>query len=304
MQSHVESITPFQATFIGSPHPAQLVEKSATPTWKPTAKRKYYSAEVMKTLPVFIQAVDYELRDTLARIQIPSRFDKSKLYGLIINRLSDYVESDIQLKSFIQTFEETNVGKEPATYIKTLKRYSTEVDEMASSQVAEFAYLGLKSDIPFSVFCDLSLSYFTYQKVFKYVVEVAEHRIGKLHTKGFRPWVIQGRVKIYLDELKPVMLAYIKAIESEFRLMLYVEIANSLSYEELFKPKVPSLTAMNPLVFQEYRVDFEGKLSALRVALYERAPHLFKEAIDFQSPIASLWVANAMKGLGDSTNEG
>jgi hypothetical protein len=258
----------------------------------------------MKTLPVFIQAVDNELRNTLREIEIPSRFDKSKLYGLIMNRLSDYVESDIQLKSFIQTFEETKLGKEPRTYIKTLKRYSMEVDERASLQVNEFAYMGLKTDIPFSVFCDLSLSYYTYQKVFKYVVEVADQRIGKLHMKGFRPWVIQGKVKAYLHELKPIMTAYMQTIQNEFRLMLYVEIANSESYESLFKPKIPNLAAMNPVAFQKYLKDFETSLSNLRMALFERAPHLFKEEVDFQSPIASLWVANTTKGLEGSTDEG
>jgi hypothetical protein len=304
VQSHVETIAPFQATFIGSPYPAQLLEKSSTSTWKPKAKRQYYSAEVKETLPVFIQAVDNELRNTLGEIEIPSRFDKSKLYGLIMNRLSDYVESDIQLKSFIQTFEETKLGKEPRTYIKTLKRYSMEVDERASLQINEFAYMGLKTDIPFSVFCDLSLSYFTYQKVFKYVVEVADQRIGKLHMKGFRPWVIQGKVNAYLHELKPVMTAYIHTIQNEFRLMLYVEITNSESYESLFKPKIPSLAAMNPVAFQKYLEDFETSLSGLRMALFERAPHLFKEEVDFQSPIASLWVANTTKGLEGSTDEG
>lgn len=299
----MEQIIPFQATFIGSPYPAQLITKIISPTWNPKVKPKKYK-EYQETLPSFIQAIDSYLRETLTIIDIPGKFERSQLYALIMSKLSDYVESDIQLKSFIQTFEKSTARNDPSTYIKTLKRYFTEIDSIAASQISGLAYTGLTSDIPFDVFCSLALSYDTYRKLFAYVISVAEARLSKLFTKGFRPRTIKNKATVYLNEIKPVMTKYAEAIQKQFRLLLYVDLANSASYEEILKPKILNVASMNPATFDNYYLDFQKKLQELRHELYNKAPNLFEEKIDPNDPSSFLWAVSARRVIGGSTNEG
>lgn len=303
MSLRIEPITAFQATFIGSPYSAQLLVKDSKPIWQPKVKSKQY-VDKLKTLPEFIQATDYSIRKVLANIEIPVRFDKSKLYALIMEKLSDYVESDIQLKSFIQTFEKTSASDNSFMYLKTLRRHLTEIDDYTPVQLSDFAYMGLLSDIPFSVFCDLSLSFITYQKVFKYIAEVAETKLGKLHSKGLRPIYIAKKVASYIREIKPIMSEYSETIESQLNLMLYMELANSNTYDEIFKSKILNCTPMNAETFAHYYKDFQSKLHVLRQGLFGRAPHLFTEKVDLKNPANFVWVTSAMQSMGGSTNDG
>jgi hypothetical protein len=303
MSLRIEPITAFQTTFIGSPYSAQLLVKGSKPTWQPKVKSKQY-ADKLKTLPEFIQATDYSIRKVLANIEIPIRFDKSKLYALIMTKLSDDVESDIQLKSFIQTFEKTHASDNSSIYLKTLRRYLTEIDDYTPIQISDFAYMGLQSDISFSVFCDLSLAFITYQKMFKYIVEVAETKLGKLHSKGVRPIFIEKKVASYIHEIKPIMSEYSKTIESQLNLTFYMELANSNTYDELFKPKILNCATMNTETFAHYCKDFQSKLHVLRQGLFDKAPHLFTEKVDPKNPANFVWVISAMQSMGGSANDG
>jgi hypothetical protein len=283
-------LSSFEATFIGPPYPARLIKmpKRRVPPWKNHKKISRY-ALYKKILPEFIKIIDLSLQESLDNIPIPKRFDKIEIYSLLFKHLTDYLESDVSFKGFIEAFEKTDIYSNPRTYVRTLNRFSNEVDSLTEQLINDLSQNALISNIPFDVFGELSLAFETYRKVFSFITRLSKSKLDKIFLRGFRPSTINWRIKDYFQELSFIMKPYSKVVKKQFELVLYLQVSNSINYDDLFKFKALLKENMDYDAFTDMYYDFKNDLSVLRKVLFEKSPEMFETAIDNNCATAVMW---------------
>ncbi len=295
-----ESIVSFQTTFVGSPRQMHLIRTPIKSTWVPEISSKY-SGRTKGFLPAYVEAVDSSLRETLVDIELPSRFEKNQLYSVIMDSVNSYLKSNMQ--RFAKISKETSIRDNPQTFVKALRNYTKELDTTISSQISMLSKMTLQSDIPLDVFYTLALSLYTYQNLFSYVTEKAGFASRIVGTKGYRPRTIHDIIERYLKNVDPIMSMYSGAVQKQLKLLLYIDLANSRSYEEVLKPKTPNYGSMNPQTFENYYLDFQYTLNSFRRFFYKETPSFLDTEIDHNDPASFLWTSTARKSIGGPADE-
>jgi hypothetical protein len=199
---------------------------------------------------------DYSTLSAHAAIEnlrdIPARFPKEELRAFITEYFQSGIKNDPELSKLVKQVEEgeTLSGGRPsliALLSKFVKRYDEQLDNTVKAQMTKF----LNSDLPFSVFDQLSMFNRTYAKFLPTVAEASRRmhtRVASSHrSRGIRGSAIP--LEDFKKKISPLLISCDFAWLSYFGLNLYLEVTHSERLQDLFQPKPFELKRLNPQEF-------------------------------------------------------
>ncbi len=224
---------------------------------------------------------------------IPPHFERNKLVDYIAAQFRKSLEKTPELAKYVNQVEsgkipESQLEQTTMKVVAKLADWCTErLDKSINTQMSDY----LSSDLPFSLFDEITLYVRAYTEFMVTISEVRQSAY-RLVSMAHRSRGLKGselQLKDFKKRVAPLVAASDLAWLSYVSLLTYIELKHSSSYEDLFQDKPCSMERLDRSEYERLFLELVRHNELLRQELAKVIPRSKQEKPKVTEEIYHIW---------------